>query len=159
MTEPMTHDEYTQAVDEGCWPAETRVPLPEMFVNDAGAIQNLLLKPLKSVAVIVSRRGAVRANHYHKTDWHYAYVISGHVLYFERAIGQSEIGEPKYFGPGQMFFTPPMREHAMLFGANSTILTFAKNVRNHEEHEADVVRVDYITPEIAGGFVPSGFGP
>lgn len=143
------HEDFTQAVDEGRWPTDNAVPLPEPFVNQNGAIQNLLLKPLQSVAALTSVRGAIRANHYHRTDWHYAYVVRGRVLYFERAIGEHRVTEPQSFGPGEMFFTPPLREHAMLFTEDSLILTFAKNVRSHEEHEADLVRVAYVTEGVA----------
>jgi hypothetical protein len=154
MTTTMTHDEYTTAVDEGRWPEDPAVPLPEAFANGAGRIQNLLLKPMQSVAVIHSIKGAIRANHIHKTDWHYAFVVSGVVWYFERPIGSKEIPPPRMFVAGQMFFTPPMKEHAMLFGAESVIFTFAKNVRSREEHEADLVRVSFVTPEIARGYLP-----
>lgn len=149
----MTHDEYTTAVDEGRWPSDPRVPLPAPFRDQRGAIQNLLLKPHRSVAVITSTRGSVRACHWHRTDWHYAFVASGRVLYFEREVGSKSIPTPHEFGPGEMFFTPPEREHAMLFVDDTTILTFAKNVRSHEEHEKDLVRVEFITPEIAREFV------
>lgn len=149
----MTHDEYTIAVDEGRWPTDPRVPLPESFKNEAGEIQNLLLKPARSVAAIRSVRGAVRANHFHNTDWHYTYVASGRVLYFERALGATEIPKPHVFEAGEVFFTPPNREHAMLFAEDSLIVTIAKNARDHESHESDVVRVTFITPEIAREFV------
>lgn len=149
----MTHDEYTTAVDEGRWPSSPAVPLPEAFRNANGVIQNLLLKSCRSIAAIESRRGSVRANHYHRTDWHYAYVAHGLVLYFEREIGSKEIPRPHVFGPGMMFFTPPMKEHAMLFSQDSLILTFAKNVRSHAEHEADLVRVEFVTPAVVEEFL------
>lgn len=150
----MDHDEYTTAVDEGRWPTDPKVPLPAPFVNENGTIQNLLLKQCKSVTSIISKRGAVRANHYHRTDWHYTYVVSGRVLYFERAVGQTTILPPKEFGAGDMYFTPPNLEHSMLFLEESVVLTFAKNVRTHEEHEADLVRVpDFITPSVAAGYL------
>ena len=34
--------------------------------------------------MIESKAGSLRANHYHKTDWHYCYVISGQIRYFYR---------------------------------------------------------------------------
>lgn len=145
----MTNDEYTAAVESGAYPDTPSVPVRMAFSDPRGAIYNVLLSPITSVARIVSAARAVRANHYHRTDWHYALVESGTVLYFERAIGSTEIPEPKVFRAGEMFFTPPMREHAMLFAESSVIYTFAKNVRNHESHEADLVRVEFITPAIA----------
>jgi quercetin dioxygenase-like cupin family protein len=145
----MTNDEYAAAVDSGAYPETTSVPIGDEFSDDRGAINNILLTPITSVARITSVPRAVRANHYHRTDWHYALVESGTVLYFERAIGSTEIPEPHIYRAGEMFFTPPMREHAMLFAEPSVIYTFAKNVRNHDTHEADLVRVEFITPEIA----------
>lgn len=140
----MNNDEFTSMVERGEWPTRTDVPLDEPFRNQNGKIQNLILKSITSVAAITSRKGAVRANHYHKTDWHYAYVVSGAIAYFERAIDSSEIPKPIIFKTGHMFFTPPMREHSMVFLEDTIIITMAKNVRSHENHESDVVRVSFV---------------
>jgi hypothetical protein len=43
-----------------------------------------------------------------------------------------------------MFFTPPLVEHAMFFPIDTVFLTFAKNVRDTEHHESDVVRIPII---------------
>ena len=151
----MTNEEYTKAVDAGVWPSTSKVPIPEpALIDERGSITNLLLTPITSVADISSVRGSVRANHYHRTDWHYTYVVHGKVLYFERDIGDVSVPEPTAYASGQMFFTPPMREHAMLFAEDSVVMTFAKNVRNHENHEADVVRVEFVTPAVAARYVP-----
>jgi dTDP-4-dehydrorhamnose 3,5-epimerase-like enzyme len=150
----MTNDEYTSAVDRGEWPSDPRVPLDDPFTNHNGTIQNLVLKNMTSVAALTSVKGAVRANHYHKTDWHYAYVVSGSVAYFERPIGSDFIPEPTVFRKGEMFFTPPMKEHTMVFLADdSVIITMARNVRSHDSHEADLERVTFITPELAKSIV------
>ncbi len=141
--------EYQDAVNNGVYPSDSYVPLEPPFRNEAGRIQNLLLRPCQSVAVLESRGGSVRANHYHKTDWHYTYVLSGRVYYFEREIGSEVIPNPTRYIAGQMFFTPPMKEHAMLFADYSIIVTMAKNERSHESHESDVVRVTFVTPEVA----------
>jgi dTDP-4-dehydrorhamnose 3,5-epimerase-like enzyme len=129
------------------------VPIDSGFIDARGEIKNLLLTPITSVAEIRSVRGAVRANHYHLTDWHYAYVLSGQVLYFERDIDSTDMRTPTEINPGQMFFTPPMREHAMLFTQDSVIMTFAKNIRSHDNHESDLVRVNFVTPEVVAKFL------
>lgn len=138
------HDEYTRAVEAGLYPFAPTVPLPEPFKNENGTIQNLLEKDCATVTIIESKDGAIRANHYHRTDWHYTYVVRGRVFYYEREIGGMGIPEPFVYGPGQMFFTPPMREHAMRFEGDTTILTMSRRHRTPEEHEADVVRVDFL---------------
>ncbi len=128
--------------------SSTLVPLNTPFEDNRGCIQNLLLSPITSVARITSRRGTVRANHYHLTDWHYAFVEAGEILYFERPIDSSTIPDPIRVRSGTMFFTPPNVEHAMLFIEDTVFYTFAKNIRSHESHESDLVRVEFITPAI-----------
>lgn len=147
------NQKYTKAVDGGEYPTDPAVPIDPGFSDERGEICNLLLTPITSVAEIVSKKGSVRANHLHRTDWHYAYVVKGEVFYFERPPGSAEVPAPRRFGPGEMFFTPPGVEHAMLFSEDSTIMTFAKNVRTHDNHEADLERVVFVTPEVAAKYV------
>ncbi len=113
-------------------------------MNANGEIQNLLLERFTSAALIKSVAGAVRANHYHKTDWHYSYVLTGTVWYYWRPANSREQPQRQDFPAGTMFFTPPMVEHAMVFPEETAFLTFAKNVRDHEHHEADLVRVTLV---------------
>jgi len=140
----LSNREFSALVDKGEYPDQVAVPLDEPFVNQNGQIFNLLLERFTSVGLINSVAGAVRANHYHKTDWHYTYVQSGVVEYYWRALGAK--GKPNHqtFPAGTMFFTPPLVEHAMFFPADSAIFTFAKNIRDEKHHEADVVRLPLI---------------
>lgn len=123
------------------------------FTDERGTIENLVLAPMNSFSRITSKKGAIRANHFHRTDWHDAYVVSGRVAYFEREQTATSIPEPKFYGPGEMFHTGPGVEHAMLFTEDSVILTVAGNRRDHESHETDVVRCPFITPEIASRYL------
>jgi len=52
-------------------PEDVVIPLPPAFVDERGEIQNLAEAAFGSALVITSRPGAIRANHYHKTDYHY----------------------------------------------------------------------------------------
>jgi hypothetical protein len=143
-------DAYWDQVEAMNWPSDRRVPLPEPFENAAGTIQNLCLRSVTSVASITSHSKSKRANHYHKTDWHFTFVVSGSVVYLERTVGST--GSPELietFKAGTMFFTPPMIEHCMLFPSDTVIITLAKNVRDHETHESDLVRVDFVSDEHA----------
>lgn len=129
------------------------VALGEPFVNDSGFIENIHVEPTPHVSHLFSRKGAIRANHWHRTDAHWAYVVRGVVFYFERPVGSTEIPKPQVFIAREKFFTPSGVEHAMLFATDTDLITMARNVRLHEQHEADVVRVTFITPEIAREYV------
>jgi quercetin dioxygenase-like cupin family protein len=148
--------EFSALVDSGRFPEQIAVPLDEPFVNENGVIQNLLLERFTSAALITSVAGSVRANHYHKTDWHYSYVVRGAVEYFVRPVGSRERPSQTRFPAGTMFFTPPNVEHAMFFPEATAFITFAKNVRDHEHHEEDVVRVKLVEVS-ADSNAPGGY--
>jgi uncharacterized RmlC-like cupin family protein len=140
----MTHDEYVRAVLAEDYPDDPRVPLPPPFVNDAGAIQNIVLADFGGAAVIESFKGAIRSDHYHRTDWHFLYVLSGEVEYFWRPVywpGPPLVRMAR-FEPGEMFFTPPLIEHTVYFPIATTLLSYSRNRRDHDSHESDVVRVE-----------------
>lgn len=136
------HIAHVFAVGQQVFPRDPDVPLDQPFINDSGTIQNILLGQTNSVAVIHSKANTVRANHYHKTDWHYAYVISGMVDYVWRErIPEAPIHHRRYEA-GTSFFTPPLIDHAMAFPVDTVIVTCARLLRNHEKHESDVVRLE-----------------
>lgn len=138
--------EYMEQVERGAVTEGGAAPIELGLMDERGKIWNLAQCAMNSASMLTSRGGSVRANHYHKTDWHFTFVTKGRVLYFERPVGSKEIEEPRVFTAGDSFYTPPMREHAMLFTEESTIFTVSRNKRTHEQHESDVVRVDFITP-------------
>jgi hypothetical protein len=45
-----------------------------------------------------------------------------------------------------MFFTPPLVDHVMVFGEDTSFLTFGRNSRSQEVYEADVVRIPPLQP-------------
>lgn len=139
----MNNREYAKLVDEKAFPKEQQVPLDPPFEDARGVIQNLLLTPINSVAVIKSKAGSIRSNHYHLTDWHYIYVVSGSLKYYERGVEDTVKPAPRLFKSGDMFFTPPMKVHKVEFLEDTVIMTFAKNIRDHEHHEEDVVRMEF----------------
>ena len=63
--------------DETMWPKEGIVKLDDAHCDDRGSIQSLVNFPMKNISLISSKKGSVRSNHYHLTDWHYMYVLSG----------------------------------------------------------------------------------
>ena len=131
---------YTAAVEHNFYPANPLVPLGDKFEDERGVIQNLLFTDVKTVSLIVSKKGTERSNHYHKTDWHYLYVLQGEMEYYERELSEQFLGKPIVVKAGQMVFTPPNVVHKTVFTKDTTLLSCAKNVRSYELHEADTVR-------------------
>ena len=138
--EPVTEEEKER------WPKDVIVSLADPFVDARGAIQPLVDEDMKSCVLISSKKGTVRANHYHKTDWHYCYVLEGRIEYYHRPTGSNAPPEKVMVKTGQMFFTPPMVDHSMVFPEDTVFITWGRNSRLQEVYEADVVRIDPIEP-------------
>src|ERR1700678_2966445 len=102
----MNNKEYTDAVVAKRYPGIEIVPLDKPFIDDRGVIQNLLNTPISGTAVITSIKGSVRSNHYHREDFHYLYVVSGSMEYYERGVDEKFTGKPLVIKAGEMVFTP-----------------------------------------------------
>jgi dTDP-4-dehydrorhamnose 3,5-epimerase-like enzyme len=135
---PLTEEE------KASWPDDVIVPLEEPFADDRGAIQPLVDADMKSCVLITSKKGTVRANHYHNTDWHYCYVLSGSIEYYHRPHGSDDQPEMVLIETGQLFFTPPLVDHTMVFPEDTAFLTFGRNSRKQEVYEADVERIELV---------------
>jgi oxalate decarboxylase/phosphoglucose isomerase-like protein (cupin superfamily) len=116
------------------------------FTDARGEILNLLDLAIGSVSLITSAPGAVRANHYHKTDWHYCYMEKGAMDYYFRPVGSKEPAKFLRVEQGQMVYTPSNEEHAMVFTEDSAMWCFAGNPRTSADYESDTVRVPSIVP-------------
>ena len=123
------------------WPSKVIVPLEKPFADERGEIQPLVDLMMESCVLIHSRKGSVRANHYHRSDWHFCYVLSGSIEYLHRPQGSMREPGSVLVQEGQLFFTPPMVEHQMIFPEKTSFLVLGRNSRVQAVYEADVVRV------------------
>lgn len=129
------------------WPSEGLVPLEAPHVDARGLIQSLVNFPMKNLSLIASNKGTVRSNHYHVTDWHYMYVLSGSFDYFYRPTGSDAEPTVLRVKAGEMVFTPPMEDHATVFLEDTTLLAMSRNPRDQATYEADVRRVVLVDPD------------
>ena len=132
--------------DPSLWPDEKRIILPQAHVDGRGSIQPLVDLPMKNASLITSRKGTLRSNHYHKTDWHFMYVLSGSFEYYYRPTNSDEEPQKVSIGTGEMVFTPPMEDHATVFLEDCEMIVVSRNPRDQESYEADVERVELIDP-------------
>ncbi len=136
------------------WPEEPLVKLESPFVDVRGKIQPLVDEMMRSAVLIESKAGSIRANHYHLTDWHYCYVMSGQIEYYHRKTHSDTEPEMLIVDAGCMVFTPPMVDHAMKFPVDTVFLTLSRNPRDQETYEADVVRIDMVDTDGALAWKP-----
>lgn len=113
------------------------------FIDKRGAISKILddgKTVLKSVLWITSKKGTVRANHYHQKDTHYCYMVSGSMEYYEKPLEGGELTKA-IVEKGDMVFTPAMHIHATKFLEDAIVLVLATESRAQENYENDTVRV------------------
>jgi dTDP-4-dehydrorhamnose 3,5-epimerase-like enzyme len=132
--------------EESMWPQAGKVNVEAEHVDERGAIKSLVNFPMKNLSLILSKKGSVRSNHYHLTDWHYMYVLSGSIDYYYRAAGSDDKPAVMRLTVGEMVFTPPMEEHATVFLEDTQLLVMSRNPRDQESYEADVKRVILVDP-------------
>ena len=133
--------------DESMWPKEGLVELEPPHSDDRGKIQSLVNFPMKNLSLISSKKGVVRSNHYHLTDWHYMYVLSGSFDYYFRPTNSGEELQCVQVKAGEMIFTPPMEDHATVFLEDCDLLAMSRNPRDKEAYEDDLCRIILIDPD------------
>lgn len=124
-------------------PTSGIVPLVPAFADERGTIQNLAGGEFGGFARMFSKAGSRRSAHYHKSDLHFMYVESGKMRYRERKVGAETVVEFTV-SAGQMVYTGPNVEHWCEFLEDTVIFYVSKLFREHDTHEADLVRVEWL---------------
>ena len=108
------------------------------FEDKRGAISNILEEPINHVAIITSKKGAIRANHYHPDQIQYVYLISGSYESVSKDLRNKNAKiERQIIKPGHLVITPPMIAHAWNVMEDSVMLnltTGRRDSKNYEEH-------------------------
>jgi oxalate decarboxylase/phosphoglucose isomerase-like protein (cupin superfamily) len=114
--------------------------------DQRGGILSIVDEPVMNVSIITCNPGAIRSNHYHRSDFHFMYVLDGEIDYFFKALGSDEVGYLKVT-QGQNIFTPDNEIHATYFPVATRLIVSSKLPRDQESYERDTVRVPFINPD------------
>lgn len=117
------------------------------FVDERGFISRIIDDEnfsVRSILLIKRKKGSVGANHYHKKDKHYIYILKGKVKYLEKNVRdkKSEINSV-ILEEGDLVLSKPMMAHSTEFLEDTEILAFSISRRNQIDYESDTVRVDF----------------
>lgn len=121
--------------------------LKPFHIDDRGEMTYLLDENIKitSVLLITSKKGAIRANHYHKKDTHYSYMIKGKMEYtYENMKAKRKVKRTVLVNEGEVVCTLPMTSHAMKFLTDSIFLALTTEARDQKKYEKDTVRLKVI---------------
>ena len=110
------------------------------FKDSRGAIMDILDDvDLNSVTLITNKKGAVRANHFHKKTVQYTFVLSGRVKYVSKGPrGRSSA----VLKAGDLAMSPPHEAHATEALTDATFLALSHGPRHGMNYEADTFRLE-----------------
>lgn len=118
-------------------------------VDARGAISNLFEGRIEHIALITSKKGSVRANHYHKKDHQYIYLVSGAFESHSCHINHPEKKQVLSLKPGDIVETPALVAHAQKFTEDSVFLALTTLQRESGKYEEDTIAF----PVIEGGYL------
>lgn len=115
-------------------------------VDDRGEMSYLLDEevPITSALLITSKKGTVRANHYHQKDSHYCYLLKGKMEYHEKGLEKDAKKEKVIVNAGEVIYTPPQKIHAMKFLQDSVFIALTTESRERGKYEKDLVRIKLV---------------
>jgi|TARA_A100001011_G_C13851518_1_gene651130 oxalate decarboxylase/phosphoglucose isomerase-like protein (cupin superfamily) len=116
--------------------------LGKIFKDKRGTLQKIIDGNFSSCIEVFSKKGSIRANHYHKKDKHFMYIISGELLYSYKNRKRGSKVKIKKMKKGDLFFTPAMQEHMAYFTKNTHFLAFSTRKRTRFDYEKDLIRVE-----------------
>lgn len=115
------------------------------FIDERGYITRLVnedTKQFRAVLYITSKKGTERGNHYHKSDYHYVYCLSGKFRYSEKDMSKSNAKiESVILKPGDSVLSSPMMAHSMEFLEDSIFLAITTEGREQSKYEKDTIRI------------------
>jgi quercetin dioxygenase-like cupin family protein len=116
-----------------------RINLENSFSDERGAITDLIENEvINAITLITFKKGAVRANHYHKDTVQWNYLISGKVLIRTKEGEGSAVDS--IMTAGDFIVTPAKEQHAIQALEDSTLMVFTRGPRGGKEYEVDTFR-------------------
>ncbi len=124
---------------------ETATHPEDAFVDERGIIKNILERPIRHVAIITSKAGTIRANHYHPKDEQYIFVVSGSFESYSYDTRFKGLGPKKQiFSEGDLVYTPPLVAHAYKYLEDTVFLNLTIDLRESDRYEEHTVQVKII---------------
>src|SRR5260221_11383866 len=119
--------------------------IKEEFVDERGFISRIIDQDkhkIRSILYIKRKKGSTGANHFHKKDAHYIFVLSGKVRYGEKDMSKKN-SKVEYVAlePWDLVLSKPMIAHTPDFLEDSVILAFTTENRNQAHYEEDTIRL------------------
>ena len=118
---------------------ETIKRIGSAFSDLRGDIFNIFEGRIEHIALITSKKGSVRGNHYHKEDYQYIYLLSGAFESHSCDVRNPSKKQVLKVRPGDLVDTPPHIAHAQKFTEDSIFLALTTRQRESGKYEEDTI--------------------
>jgi len=107
-----------------------------LFIDDRGFISNHeLTEPINLIGMIESKKGTIRANHYHPQQEQKCLFTKGQIIeIFQDIINPNAPKVTQVVNAGQLSIIKPNVAHTMVFTKDTTFLNLVRGERNHENY-------------------------
>ena len=106
------------------------------FIDDRGKISNHeLTEPINLIGLIESKKGTIRANHYHPQQEQKCLFTKGQIIeIFQDVLNPNSPKITQVVNEGQMSIIKPNVAHTMVFTKDTTFLNLVRGERDHENY-------------------------
>ena len=106
------------------------------FVDSRGKISNYeLTEPVNLIGLIDSKKGTIRANHYHPQQEQKCLFTKGQIIeVYQDLLNSNSPKITKVVNEGQQSIIKPNVAHAMVFSKDTTFLNLVRGDREHENY-------------------------
>jgi nucleoside-diphosphate-sugar epimerase len=107
-----------------------------LFIDSRGTISNHeLTEPINLIGLIDSKKGTIRANHYHPQQEQKCLFTKGQIIeVFQDIINSNSPKITQVVNAGQLSIIKPNVAHTMVFTKDTTFLNLVRGERNHENY-------------------------
>ena len=106
------------------------------FIDNRGKISNHeLTEPINMIGLIHSKKGTIRANHYHPQQEQKCLFTKGQIIeVFQDILNPNSPKITQLVNEGQLSIIKPNVAHAMIFTKDTTFLNLVRGEREHENY-------------------------
>ncbi|MDC3069447.1 methyltransferase domain-containing protein, partial [Candidatus Pelagibacter sp.] len=106
------------------------------FVDNRGKISNHeLTEPINMIGLIESKKGTIRANHYHPQQEQKCLFTKGQIIeIFQDILNPNSPKVTQVVNEGQLSIIKPNVAHTMVFSKDTTFLNLVRGEREHENY-------------------------
>lgn len=119
------------------------IPRPlELHKDKRGKIVDVFYKDnIDHVAVIDSKAGSLRGDHYHKETVQHMLITKGSLEYWHKPLNSKKRAEREVLIEGDLVTTPPFEVHALRIIKDNQFIVFTQGKRGGKDYESDTFRI------------------